>query len=38
MNDTDKLPGEEISIHHYVRSRKHGMALTITYVADEQGP
>jgi hypothetical protein len=37
MKDTDRLPGEEISIHHYVRSRKRRMARTITRVTDEQG-
>jgi hypothetical protein len=35
MNYSDRLPGEEISIHHYVRSRKRRMARSITRVTDE---
>jgi hypothetical protein len=35
--DKDKIPGEAVTIHQYIKSRKRRMARTVTHVTDEHG-
>jgi hypothetical protein len=36
-DDKDRLLGEDVTIHHYVKSRKRKMARRVTHLIDETG-